>query len=140
MTEKEIKDKVGALHQRLLDDEENYVKLINLLEEYQELSDQYGLMVSAALKDGLKNYEHYLKLESALSPRSIIIEKKGDPATKRVKKSDAEGYYRIAFIMDDGSRQVVHFGRKQTHALYILFLLCSQKNGLLADFFQKEGA
>ena len=58
MTEKEIKDKVGALHQRLLDDEENYVKLINLLEEYQELSDQYGLMVSAALKDGLKNYEH----------------------------------------------------------------------------------
>ena len=40
--------------------------------------------------------------------------------------------------MDDGSRHVVHFGRKQTHLLYILFLLCSQKNGLLADFFSFE--
>ena len=139
MTDKEIKDKIGALHQRLLDDEENYVKLLNLLEEYQELSEHYGLAVTSAMRDGLKNYEHYLKLESALSPRSIIIEKKGDPATKKVKKSDAEGYYRLAFIMDDGSRQVVHFGRKQTHVLYILFLLCSQKNGLMADFFQKEG-
>ena len=111
MTDKEIKDKIGALHQRLLDDEENYVKLLNLLEEYQELSEHYGLAVTSSMRDGLKNYEHYLKLESALSPRSIIIEKKGDPATKKVKKSDAEGYYRLAFIMDDGSRQVVHFGR-----------------------------
>ena len=140
MTVKEIYDKIGAMHLRFQDDEDNYVQLVNLLMEYQEQSDQYGQMVSAALRDGLKNYERYLKLDSALSPRSIIIEKKGDPATKKVKKSDAEGYYRVAFIMDDGSRQVVHFGRKQSHLLYILFLLCSQKNGLLADFFQKEGA
>ena len=140
MTVKEIYDKIGAMHLRFQDEEDNYVQLMNLLMEYQEHSDQYGLMVSAALKDGLKNYERYLKLDSALSPRSIIIEKKGDPATKKVKKSDAEGYYRVAFIMDDGSRQVVHFGRKQSHLLYILFLLCSQKNGLLANFFQKEGA
>ena len=103
MTVKEIYDKIGAMHLRFQDEEDNYVQLMNLLMEYQEHSDQYGLMVSAALKDGLKNYERYLKLDSALSPRSIIIEKKGDPATKKVKKSDAEGYYRVAFIMDDGS-------------------------------------
>lgn len=103
MTVKEIYDKIGAMHLRFQDEEDNYVQLMNLLMEYQEHSDQYGLMASAALKDGLKNYERYLKLDSALSPRSIIIEKKGDPATKKVKKSDAEGYYRVAFIMDDGS-------------------------------------
>ena len=138
MTVKEIHDKIGAMHLRFMDEEEKYVKLLNLLAEYADLSDNCGLAVTSALRNGLKNYERYLKMESALSPRSIIIEKKGDPATKHVKKSDAEGYYRVVFIMDDGSRQVVHFGRKQSHLLYILFLLCSKKNGLLADFFLFE--
>jgi hypothetical protein len=135
MTEKEIHDKIGAMHLRFLDEEDKYVKLLNLLEEYKDVTDDYGQDVVSALKDGLKNYERYLRLESALSPRSIIIEKKGDPQTKKIKKSDAEGYYRVVFIMDDGSRHIVHFGRKQTHLLYILFLLCSKKSGLLADFF-----
>ena len=138
MTEKEIHDKIGAMHQRFLDHEEQYVELLNLLAEYSDMTGYNGHTVVSALRSGLKDYERYLKLDNALSPRSIIIEKKGDPATKRVKKSDAEGYYRVVFIMDDGSRHVVHFGRKQTHLLYILFLLCSQKNGLLADFFSFE--
>lgn len=138
MTVKEIYDKIGAMHLRFQDEEDNYVQLVNLLMEYQEQSDQYGLMVSAALKDGLKNYERYLKLDSALSPRSIIIEEKSDTEIKNITKADAEGRFRIVFVMDDESRQVVHFGRKQSHLLYILLLLCSQKNGLLADFFQME--
>ena len=138
MTEKDIHDKIGAMHQRFLDQEDQYVELLNLLAEYSDVSGYNGHTVVSALRNGLKDYERYLKLDSALSPRSIVIEKKGDPATKRVKKSDAEGYYRVVFIMDDGSRHVVHFGRKQTHLLYILFLLCSQKNGLLADFFSFE--
>ena len=138
MTEKEIQDKIGAMHQRFLDDVDKYSELLNLLAEYSDMSGYNGHTVVSALRDGLKDYERYLKLDSALSPRSIVIEKKGDPATKKVKKSDAEGYYRVAFIMDDGSRHVVHFGRKQTHLLYILFLLCSQKNGLLADIFRFE--
>ena len=138
MTEKEIHDKIGAMHLRFLDEEDKYVKLLNLLEDYKDVSDDYGYSVVSALKDGLKNHERYLELENALSPRSIVIEKKGDPETKKIKKSDAEGYYRVVFIMDDGSRHIVHFGRKQTHLLYILFLLCSKKNGLLADFFLFE--
>ena len=138
MIEKEIQDKIGAMHQRFLDDVDKYSELLNLLAEYSDMSGYNGHTVVSALRDGLKDYERYLKLDSALSPRSIVIEKKGDPATKKVKKSDAEGYYRVAFIMDDGSRHVVHFGRKQTHLLYILFLLCSQKNGLLADIFRFE--
>ena len=112
MTEKEIQDKIGAMHQRFLDQDDKYVQLLNLLAEYSDLSDDNGHAVISALRDGLKDYERYLKLDSALSPRSIVIEKKGDPETKKVKKSDAEGYYRVALIMDDGSRHVVHFGRK----------------------------
>ena len=138
MTDKEIHDKIGAMHQRFLDQEDKYVDLLNLLAEYGDVKDYDGHTVVSALKSGLKDYERYLKLENALSPRSIIIEKKGDPATKKIKKSDAEGYYRVVFIMDDGSRHIVHFGRKQTHLLYILFLLCSQKSGLLADIFSFE--
>lgn len=139
MTEKEISDKIGAMHLRFKDDEKNYAKLFNLLEEYHQLSDHYGLAVKAALEDGLKNYERYMDLEREISPRSIIIEKKSYSETKKIKKSDAEGYYRVVFILDDGSREVVHFGRKQSHLLYILILLCQMKNGLLADIFQKEG-
>ena len=135
MTDKEIKDKIGAMHLRFLDEEDKYVNLLNLLAEYSDVTGYNGHTVVSALKSGLKDYERYLKLDSALSPRSIIIEKKGDPVTKKIKKTDAEGYYRVVIIMDDGSRNVVHFGRKQTHLLYIMFLLCSQKNGLLADFF-----
>ena len=62
MTEKEISDKIGAMHLRFKDDEKNYAKLFNLLEEYHQLSDHYGLAVKTALEDGLKNYERYMDL------------------------------------------------------------------------------
>ena len=135
MTDKEIHDKLGALHLRLLDDEDNYFKMYNLLEEYRERGGNFGQSVNKALKDGLQNYERYLKIDNSLSPRSILVERKEDPD---IKDNNAEGNYRIVFVMDDSSRHVVHFGRKQSHLLYILFLLCSRKNGLLTDFFQKD--
>lgn len=82
MTEKDIHDKIGAMHQRFLDQEDQYVELLNLLAEYSDVSGYNGYTVVSALRNGLKDYERYLKLDSALSPRSIVIEKKGDPATK----------------------------------------------------------
>ena len=75
MTGKEINDKVGAMHFRFLDDEESYDTLLELLDDYSDRYDQYGKAVTAALEDGLQNMERYIKLENALSPRSIIIEK-----------------------------------------------------------------
>ena len=134
MTDKELHDKLGALHLRLLDDEDNYIKMYNLLIDYSECCKNFGQSVNKALREGLQNHERYLKLDNALSPRSIIVEKK--EGTDKASKS--EGNYQIVFVLDDDSRHVIHFGRKQSHLLYILFLLCSRKNGLLTDFFQKD--
>ena len=136
MTEKEIKDKIGAMHLLFLDDAENYVELINHLYEYQELSEHFGQKVIASLRQGLKNYERYLKLENAISPRSIIVRKKED--TLHIKKNNAEGCYQVFFMLDDERVLRLHPDRKQCHLLYILILLCSQKSGLLADFFLLE--
>lgn len=133
MTDKEIQDKLGAMDLRFRDDEENYMKLLKLMEEYSELSSQYGQQVISALQNGLKNFERYLKIESALSPRSIIIKKQDFD-----KKQRAKGCYRVYFVMDDESVHELHSTREACHLLYILFLLYSQKNGLLADFFLQE--
>jgi hypothetical protein len=136
MTGKEINDKVGAMHLLFQDHEENYVELINHLCEYQELSEHYGQKVLASLRKGLKDYERYLKLENAIMARSIIVQKKED--TLHIKKSNAEGCYQVLFILDDERALRLRPDRKQSHLLYILILLCSQKNGLLADFFLQE--
>ena len=108
--------------------------MYNLLIDYSECCKNFGQSVNKALREGLQNHERYLKLDNALSPRSIIVEKK--EGTDKASKS--EGNYQIVFVLDDDSRHVIHFGRKQSHLLYILFLLCSRKNGLLTDFFQKD--
>ena len=136
MTEKEIDDKVSAMHFRFLDDEDSYDTLLELLNDYSDLYDQYGKAVTAALEDGLQNMERYIKLENALSPRSIIIEKLEHP--QGMSSRDTEGAYHVVYVMDDESRHVVHFNRKQDQLLYILILLCSQKNGLLSDFFKYD--
>ena len=138
MTEKELQDKIGAMHLRFLDDPEYYAEFANLLMEYSQSSDNYGIAVTSALKDGLDNIERYLNMESAISPRSIVIEKRTIANGMTLSKSDVEGCYRVFFILDDGRKIKMRFDRKQSHLLYILFLLCSLKNGLMADFFLKE--
>ena len=138
MTVEELHNKIGAMHFRFLDDEEHYEEFASLLIDYGESSDNYGQAVIYALRDGLANYERYLKMESALSPRSIVIEKRKVPKGKNTSKADIEGCYRVYFILDDERKLKMRFDRKQSHLLYILILLCSLKNGLLADFFLSD--
>ena len=138
MTERELKDKIGAMHLRFLDDEEHYAEFAELLVDYCESSDNYGQAVIYALRDGLTNYERYLRMESALSPRSIVIEKRKVTKGLYISKKNVEGSYRVYFILDDERKLKMRFDRKQSHLLYILILLCSLKNGLLADFFLSD--
>ena len=135
MTEKELRNKIGAMHLRLLDDEENYLEFLKLLEDYSELSDNYGSDVITALRDGLTDSERYLQMESAISPRSVVIEKRDVADGENISKADTEGRYSVYFILDDDRKVKMRFKRKQSHLLYILILLCYLKSGLLADFF-----
>lgn len=136
MTEQELQNKIGAMHLRFLDDQEHYEEFVNLLMCYSESSDNYGQSVTAALRDGLTNSERYFRMESAISPRSIVIEKKNKDLN--VSKADIEGSYSLYFILDDERKLKMHFDRKLSHLLYILILLCSLKNGFFADFFLSE--
>lgn len=136
MTEQELQNKIGAMHLRFLDDQVHYEEFVNVLMCYSESSDNYGQSVTAALRDGLTNSERYFRMESAISPRSIVIEKKSKGLN--VSKADIEGCYSLCFILDDERKLKMHFDRKLSHLLYILILLCSLKNGFLADFFLSE--
>lgn len=138
MTDWELQNKIGSMDQRFLDDQDYYVKFVELLMHYYESSDNYGHAVTSALKDGLDNCERYLRMESALSPRSIVIEKRRVAKGMNISKADVEGNYRVFFILDDERKLKMRFDRKQSHLLYILILLCSLKNGLLPDFFLSE--
>lgn len=138
MTEKGLHDKIGAMHFRLLDDQKHYAEFVNLLMDYSESSENYGQAVNSALRDGLANYERYLRMESAISPRSIIIEKRKNSNGLEISKADVEGCYRVYFILDDERKLQMRFDRKQSHLLYILMLLCSLKSGLMADFFLSD--
>lgn len=133
MTEQELQNKIGAMHLRFLDDQVHYEEFVNVLMCYSESSDNYGQSVTAALRDGLTNSERYFRMESAISPRSIVIEKKSKGLN--VSKADIEGCYSLCFILDDERKLKMHFDRKLSHLLYILILLCSLKNGFLADFW-----
>ena len=135
MTDKEFENKAGAMHLRFLDDQPHYAEFIKLLKYYMRSSDNYGQAVTSALRDGLANSERYMRMESALSPRSIVIEKSNVAQDMNISKADVEGCYRVSFILDDERTLNMRFDRKQSHLLYILILLCSLKNGLLADFF-----
>lgn len=135
MTDKELNDKLGAMHLRLLDDSKSYGVFVSLLMDYAETFEDYGSAVIKALREGLENAERYLNMESALSPRAIMIEKRQVAKGLSISKADAEGFYRISFLTDDERKIKIRFDRKQSQLLYILFLMCYQKNGLLADFF-----
>ena len=95
MTEQELQNKIGAMHLRFLDDQKHYAEFVNLLMDYSESSDNYGQAVTSALRDGLANSEHYLRMESALSPRSIVIEKRKVAKGMNISKADVEGCYRV---------------------------------------------
>ena len=67
MTDKELNYKLGAMHLRLLDDEENYARLMEEMMDYSDLVEDYGSAVVSALSDGLENRERFLAMEKALS-------------------------------------------------------------------------
>ena len=135
MKEKELTDKLGAMHLRFLDDEKNYSRLLSELEDYANTIEDYGSAVVSALAEGLNNRERYLKLENALSPRCIVIEKRQLEKGKRLSAADNEGLYHVVLCLDDETRHVVHFSRKQEQILYIITVLSAFKNGMCEDFF-----
>ena len=131
----EIRQKVGALHLRLMDDEQQYQTLLSLLLKYSVENNQMGEDVNGALEDGLKNYQRAIGIENALSPRFIHIVKR---EKEQISDRETEGYYQVVLGLNDGYETAVHFDKKQDQLLYILMVLCSLKNGLLADFFRKK--
>ena len=97
MTKEELQNKIGAMHFRFLDDQKHYAEFVNLLMDYQEQSDNYGQAVVSALRDGIDNIERYMNMESALSPRSIIIERR--KVAKGIKISNRYGMIRTGNSM-----------------------------------------
>ena len=134
---KDTELKVGALHLRLMDDEEQYSKFLANLIYYNKDNKQYTEDVLTALEDGLENYSRYQKLDNALSPRFIRIEKRVFNEGQKLKVNDTEGAYHVIFHFDDDKEEVVHFKRKQDQLLYMLILLTSLKSGYSSEFFRK---
>lgn len=134
---KDTELKVGAMHLRLMDDEEQYSKFLANLIYYNKDNKQYTEDVLTALEDGLENYSRYQKLDNALSPRFIRIEKRVFNEGQKLKVNDTEGAYHVIFHFDDESEEVVHFKRKQDQLLYMLILLTSLKSGYSSEFFRK---
>ena len=137
MTEQELQNKIGAMHLRFLDDQVHYEEFVNVLMCYSESSDNYGQSVTAALRDGLTNSERYFRMESAISPRSIVIEKKSKGLN--VSKADIEGCYSLCFILDDERKLKMHFDRKLSHLLYILNSPLFFKKRLFGRFLSVRG-
>ena len=63
--------KTGALHLRLMDNEEQYSDMLAYLLYYNKDNEHYTTDVLGALEDGLENYNRFQKLDNALSPRFI---------------------------------------------------------------------
>ena len=140
MTEKErkikdIQDKVGALHLRLMDDKANYHDIVGHMAYYHKDNPHYSDDLLNALRDGLENHERYLNLQNALSSRCIKIVKR--PEGEKYSAADTEGAYQVVFHFDDDSETIVHFSRKSEQLLYMLLMMCSFKNGYIAEFLHK---
>ena len=135
--EKDTMLKVGAMHLRFMDDEEQYSKFLANLMYYNEDNDHYTEDVLEALEDGLENYSRYQKFDNALSPRFIRIEKRIFAEEQELKANDTEGAYHVIFHFDDEKEEIVHFKRKQDQLLYMLILLTSVKSGCSSEFFRK---
>ena len=134
MTQKELENKLGAMHLRFLDHEKNYAQLLKELNDYADLVEDYGSAVTSALAESLNNYERFMNLDNALSPRCIVIEKRKFEKGKRLS-ADNEGLYHVVLYLDDETRHDVKFSRKQEQLLYITTLLSSFKNGMCEEFF-----
>ena len=132
---KEIQDKVGALHLRLMDDEANYHDIVGHMAYYHKDNANYSEDLLNALRDGLKNQERYMNLQNALSPRCIKIVKR--PEGEKYTAADTEGAYHVVFHFDDDSETIVHFSRKSEQLLYMLMVMTSFKNGYITDFLHK---
>lgn len=135
MTQKELENKLGAMHLRFLDHEKNYAQLLKELNDYADLVEDYGSAVTSALAEGLNSYERFMNLDNALSPRCIVIEKRKFEKGKRLSPTDNEGLYHVVLYLDDETRHDVKFSRKQEQLLYITTLLSSFKNGMCEEFF-----
>ena len=134
---KDTELKTGALHLRLMDDEEQYAKLLAHLINFNKDNEHYTEDVLTALEDGLKNYKRYQELDNALSPRLIKIEKRVFDNGESLAANDTDGGYQILFHFDDDTEEPVHFGRKQSKLLFLLILFSSLKNGFSAQFLFK---
>ena len=132
--DKGIDNKIGALHLRLMDDEKQYCMLLAHLLNYNKDNEHYTTDVLNALEDGLENFSRYQKLDNALSPRFIKIEKRNLSVRQKRKVNDTEGAYYVVFHFDDEKEEIVHFKRKQDQILYMLILLTSLKNGYSSEF------
>ena len=132
---KEINDKVGALHLRLMDDEANYHDIVGHMAYYHKDNKHYTEDLLNALRDGLENYERYLNTQNALSPRCIKIVKR--PEGEKYTAADTEGAYQVVFHFDDESETIVHFSRKSEQLLFMLIVMTSIKNGYISEFLHK---
>ena len=135
--DKDTELKVGALHLRLMDDEEQYSKFLANLIYYNKDNKQYTEDVLTALEEGLVNYSRYQKLDNALSPRFIKIEKRVFEEGRKLKANDTEGAYRVLFHFDDDTEYPIHFARKQDQMLFMLILLSSLKSGYSSEFLRR---
>ena len=129
---KDTELKTGALHLRLMDDEE-LAHLIN----YNKGNVHYAHDVLMALEEGLENTRRYQKLDNALSPRFIKIEKRVFGHGEKLAVNDTEGDYNVLFHFDDDTEEAIHFNRKQSKLLFLLILFSSMKNGFSAQFLFK---
>ena len=134
---KEIEDKIGTLHLRLADNEEQYAEMLAHLVSYNRHNKHYTKDVISALEDGLENYSRFQRIDNALSARFIQIVKRSFAEGQKLKANDTEGAYHLIFHFDDNEERTVHFSRKQDQVLYMLILLTSLKNGYSSDFLRK---
>lgn len=134
---KDTKFKTGALHLRLMDDEDQYSKFLAHLIYYNKDNIHYTEDVLIALEDGLENFKRYQKLNNALSPRFIKIEKRVYGKSEKLAANDTDGDYHILFHYDDDTEEIVRFGRKQSKLLFLLIMLSSLKNGFSAQYLFK---
>ena len=132
---KEIQNKVGALHLRLLDDEANYHDIVGHMAYYYKDNGHYTEDLLNALRDGLENHERYINNQNALSSRCIKIAKR--PEGEKYTAADTEGAYQVVFHFDDDSEAIVHFSRKSEQLLFMLMVMTSFKNGYISEFLHK---
>jgi hypothetical protein len=134
---KDTELKTGALHLRLMDDEEQYSKFLAHLIYYNKDNESYTQDVLTALENGLKNFKRYQKLDNALSTRLIKIEKRVFGNGEKLAANDTEGAYQVLFHFDDDTEEVIHFGRKRSKLLFLLILF-SHDSAQIEYYYEKH--